>query len=134
MGEIREGYLGAIVRGDPGHLQVWTRNGGEWSETYRVDIGSKEMLGRRLMGFYGDAEIVYELPTGSDDKPYVHMMKLLLDDDDDDGIRRRGVEDVDDCWLEGALYYTCKMMRYKKSSTPMPSIGALGDSQSDDQE
>ncbi|KAL3632919.1 hypothetical protein CASFOL_025903 [Castilleja foliolosa] len=127
MGEIREGYLGAIVRGDPDHIQVWTRNGGEWSETYLV---SKSMWGRRLMGFYGDAEIVYELPTGSDDEPYVHMMKLLLVDDDngDDGIRRRGVEDVDDCCLEGALYYTCKMMRYKKSLTPMPRIGALGDS------
>ncbi|KAL3632991.1 hypothetical protein CASFOL_025975 [Castilleja foliolosa] len=127
MGEIREGNLGAIVRGDKDHLQVWTRNGGEWSETYRV---SKSMWGRRLMGFYADAEIVYELPTGSDDEPYVHMMKLLLlddDDNDDDGIRR-GLEDVDDCCLEGALYYTCKMMRYKKSLTPMPSIGALGDS------
>ncbi|KAL3633024.1 hypothetical protein CASFOL_026008 [Castilleja foliolosa] len=125
MGEIRPGYLGAIVWCSDDvvfdrDLYVWTRNdeNGEWNETYRVDIRSKP-TGGLLVGFYGDAEIVVELRTDPDRIPFLQMMKIDVVDE----IGNSLLEEVDDCYLDGAFFGTCRMMRYRKSLTQMPRIG-----------
>ncbi|KAL3632998.1 hypothetical protein CASFOL_025982 [Castilleja foliolosa] len=46
------------------------------------------------------------------------MMKIDVVDE----IGNSLLEDVDDCYLDGPLTGTCRMMRYRKSLTQMPRI------------
>ncbi|KAL3616908.1 hypothetical protein CASFOL_039302 [Castilleja foliolosa] len=121
LGEIREGFLGAIVfnkdewqRAMKFIIDVWTRDDeyGRWSRTYRVDFGKTEVRGR-FLGFHGDAEMVIE----DLENPYLTMMKPAGDDDDVPEVK-------DSCYLEGAFRGYSKTMRYRESLTCLPKIGS----------
>ncbi|KAL3616909.1 hypothetical protein CASFOL_039303 [Castilleja foliolosa] len=115
LGEIREGYLGAIIRDDvKKELEVWVRISEEyrWILTYRVN----ETVGR-VMGFYEDGimrEVGFHFRGIADEimQEVGFLCRTTLGD----------VADQDFVSIPGAWLGTCDVLNYRESLTRMPTI------------